>query len=76
MIGLIIPSLQHWGIAFTWILMADLPISIVTYMAAWSHETFAFVWIFIVGTSWWFLIACVIEALVARARGIPASVRN
>jgi hypothetical protein len=32
---------------------ADLPVSIVAYMVAWSSGFLAFIWIFVVGTLWW-----------------------
>ncbi len=54
MIGYVIPSLQYWGIAFTFILLFDLPISVVAYALGWKHPAIAATWIFVVGTLWWY----------------------
>jgi hypothetical protein len=54
MIGYVIPSLEYWAIAFTYILMLDLPISVVAYALAWKHPAIATTWIFVVGTLWWY----------------------
>jgi hypothetical protein len=56
-IGLLLPSLHHWGILFTFILMADLPISLPAYFLAWKYSALAVIWIFVVGTLWWYLLA-------------------
>jgi hypothetical protein len=64
LIGFVIPSLQYWAIAFEFVLIADLPVSAVTYMLGWKYQAISFLWIFVVGTAWWFLIGCVIEILV------------
>ena len=40
-IGLVIPSLQHFGIVFTFILLADLPISVPAYALGWKFGTLA-----------------------------------
>jgi hypothetical protein len=56
-VGLLIPSLQHWGILFTFILLFDLPISVVAYALGWKYPTIAVAWIFVVGTLWWYLLS-------------------
>jgi len=59
--GYVIPNLQYWGIAFTFILLVDLPISIVAYALAWKYPTIAMVWIFVAGTLWGYLLSCGIQ---------------
>jgi hypothetical protein len=61
MIGYVIPSLQNWGIAFTFILLLDLPISAVAYATAWKYPAIGIIWIFVVGTLWWYLLSRGIE---------------
>ncbi|SRR6266852_2284202 len=65
-IGLVIPSLQYIGILFTFILVADLPISAPVYFLAWKYGVLAVVWIFVAGTFWWYLLSRGVEALVIR----------
>jgi hypothetical protein len=64
MIGLVIPSLQHWGIAWTYVMVADLPVSVVAYAFAFRGGVFATAWIFIVGTLWWYVLGRGIEFLM------------
>jgi hypothetical protein len=56
-IGLVVPSLQYWGIVFTFILVLDLPISLVAYGLGWKHGAVAIIWIAVVGTLWWYLLS-------------------
>jgi len=64
LIGFVIPSLQYWGIAWTFILILDLPISLVFYGLAWQHGALAATWIFVVGTCWWYLLSRGAEFLI------------
>jgi hypothetical protein len=50
MIGYVVPRLEYLGIAWTFIMVADFPVSIVAYMVAFRSGAFATAWIFIVGT--------------------------
>ena len=52
--GYIVPKLSFLGIIFTFVLIADLPISFVTYAAAWKYGLFAATWTLVVGTLWWY----------------------
>jgi len=61
MIGYVIPSLQHWGIAFTFILLLELPISAVAYALGWKYPAIATIWIFVAGTLWWYALSRGIE---------------
>jgi len=64
-IGLFIPSLSFAGRAFSWILPADLPISLPVYALAWKHAALALGWILVAGTGWWYLIGLAVRALLA-----------
>ena len=68
-IGLVIPSLQHLGILFTFILLADLPISVPAYALSWKYGTLAAVWVFVAGTLWWYLLARGANFLIDALRG-------
>jgi hypothetical protein len=68
LIGFVIPSLQYWGIAWTFILILDLPISLVSYALAWNHGTLAAIWIFLAGTYWWYLLSRLAELLINSVR--------
>jgi hypothetical protein len=61
MIGYVIPSLEYSGMAFPYILMLDLPISVVAYALGWKYPAIATIWIFVVGTLWWYVLSCGIE---------------
>lgn len=48
---------------------ADLPISIVAYVLAFSsNSTLAVVWIFVVGTLWWYVLGCALEFVINRVK--------
>ena len=68
MIGYVIPSLQYWGIAFTFILLCDLPISVVAYALGWKHPAIATIWIFVVGTLWWYSLSLVFDKFIDRGQ--------
>jgi hypothetical protein len=55
--GYVIPSLQNLAILFPFILLADLPVSIVTYSLGWKYPSIAVLWIFVGGTLWWYLLS-------------------
>ena len=63
-----ISEFQHLGIVWTWIMMADLPISIVAYGLAWQHGALAAIWIFVAGTYWWYLLSRGAEFLIDSMR--------
>ena len=68
-IGLVIPSLHYMGILFTFILLADLPISIVAYALGWRYPAIANLWIFVAGTLWWYLLSLGAERLLKKFMG-------
>lgn len=57
MIGLIFPRLHFLGIIWGFIMLFDLPTSIVAYALAFHYSFLAGVWIFVVGTLWWYLLS-------------------
>src|SRR5260370_39118270 len=56
-VGLLIPSLQHLGILFSFVMLADLPISLLAYGLAWKYSALAVIWIFVAGAFFWFLLS-------------------
>jgi hypothetical protein len=62
-VGLVIPSLQFLGILFTFILLADLPISLLAYGLGWKYPALAGIWIFVAGTLWWYLLGRAAQAV-------------
>jgi hypothetical protein len=67
-IGLISPKSQYLGIIFTWVLIADLPLSLVAYFTAWKYGLFAATWTVVVGTLWWYVIGRAAECIIERIR--------
>jgi hypothetical protein len=67
-IGLVIPSLQYVGRLFTFVLVADLPISLPAYALAWKYGALGVAWIFVAGTFWWYLLGRAGVALLNRFR--------
>jgi hypothetical protein len=51
-VGLLIPSLQCLGIVFTFVLLANLPVSLLAYALGWKYSALAVTWIFVAGTLW------------------------
>jgi hypothetical protein len=56
-LGYLIPSLQNLGRIFPFILLADLPFSIVAYVLAWKYPALTAFWIFVGGTLWWYSLS-------------------
>jgi|SRR5580692_411860 hypothetical protein len=65
-VGLLIPSLQFLGILFTFVLLADLPVSLLAYGLGWKYPVLAGLWIFVVGTLWWYLLGRAAQAVFLR----------
>jgi hypothetical protein len=65
-IGLVIPRLQYAGTLFTFILLADLPVSAPAYALSWKYGALAVIWIFVAGTFWWYLLSRGAEAMLNR----------
>jgi hypothetical protein len=66
MAGHVVPKLQNWGIAWTFIMLADLPVSLLAYVFAFKGSLFSVIWILVVGTLWWYLLGLLAEALLDR----------
>ena len=67
-VGLLIPSLQHLGILFSFVMLADLPISLLAYGLAWKYSALAVIWTFVAGTFWWYLLSRGAEFLIDSMR--------
>jgi hypothetical protein len=65
-VGLLLPSLQHIGILFTFVLLADFPISLPAYFLGWKYPVLAAMWVFVAGTFWWYLLGRGAEGLFIR----------
>ena len=65
-LGLLLPNLQHLGILFMFVLLADLPISLPVYFLGWKYPALSAIWIFVAGTLWWYLLSRGAAALLAR----------
>jgi hypothetical protein len=61
-----IRELQHLGILWTFIMMADLPVSIVAYVLAWQHGALAAIWVIVAGSLWWYLLSRGVEVALNR----------
>jgi hypothetical protein len=70
MLGLVFPGLQYLGIIWSFIMIFDLPISLVAYALGFHHSLLAGVWILIVGTSWWYLLSRGAEFVYRMARNL------
>jgi len=72
--GLLVKALQPLGLAASFIMLADIPISLVAYALAWKYSSLAAVWILVVGTLWWYLLSRGIELIfrTLRKRGTTA----
>lgn len=67
--GYVIPGLQYWGVLWTFITNADLPISIVAAVLAFSgNPTLGVVWIFVAGTLWWYVLGCALEFVINKVK--------
>ena len=62
-VGLLIPSLQFFGILFTFVLLVDLPVSLPAYGLAWEYPALAVTWVFVAGTLWWYLLGRAVQAV-------------
>jgi hypothetical protein len=60
-VGLLSPSLQYLGRLESYLILADLPVSIVVFGLAWHYPMIAALWIVVVGTLWWYLLSRLLE---------------
>jgi hypothetical protein len=60
-LGILIPSLQYLGRLESYIILADLPVSLVVFGLAWHYPMLAAIWIVVVGTLWWYLLSRLLE---------------
>ncbi len=65
-LGLTVPDLKSSVTTWNFLMLADLPISLVAFALAWNHSSLAAVWIAVAGTLWWYLLACGVDFVLAR----------
>ena len=46
------------------VMLVDLPLSIIAYLLAWKYGLLAAIWIFVVGTWWWYFLSRGIERMI------------
>ena len=56
-ISMLIEPLNRLGIIYAFMLMLDLPISIVVFLIGFTYPLLAHIWILVVGTAWWYLLS-------------------
>lgn len=56
-LGYYIRRLDFLGTVWTYLMLIDLPISLVTFALAWKHSVLAATWLVVVGTLWWYLLS-------------------
>lgn len=61
-VGLLVPSLQFLGILFAYVLLVDLPVSLLAYALGWKYPALAVTWVFMAGTLWWYLLGRAVQA--------------
>jgi|SRR5450631_1934410 len=66
--GLVIPQFQYFGIVWVFVMLLDLPISLVAYIVGWKFQILAAIWIFAAGTAWWYFVSLVLERAFHRLR--------
>jgi hypothetical protein len=62
-VGLLLPRLQFFGILFSFVLLVDLPVSLLAYGLGWKHPVLALTWVFVAGTLWWYLLGRAVQAV-------------
>ncbi|HEY0702832.1 MAG TPA: hypothetical protein VGD60_08705 [Candidatus Acidoferrales bacterium] len=66
--GAIVPPLRAWAPSFQVIFWSDWPVSALPNVLGPWEPGLAEAWIFLAGSAWWFVIGCVIEAIVNHGR--------
>jgi hypothetical protein len=62
-VGLLIPRLQFFGILFPFVLLVDLPVSLLAYGLGCKYPALAVTWVFVAGTLWWYLLGRAVQAV-------------
>lgn len=77
-LDILLPSFQYFARLFGFVLLADLPISIVTYLIGWKYPGLGVMWTFVAGTAWWYLLSRGLALLVSatESRKISYDLRN
>ena len=74
-----IPALNFVAFVWQFVLLADLPISLVVMLIGFRYPGIAITWVFVAGTLWWYLLSRIAEVLfhlVAARGGHPAVCTN
>lgn len=65
----ITPQLDYiFGFTWEMVMLADVPLSIVAYLLAWKYGLLAAIWIFVVGTWWWYFLSRRVEGMIEAFR--------
>jgi hypothetical protein len=69
-LGYLVPSSEYFvGRVWTYLMIVDFPLSLVTLALAWKYSVLAAVWMVVVGTLWWYLLSRGAELVVRRLKG-------
>ena len=68
-----IPALNFMALVWMFVLLIDLPISLVFYFLAWKYPAFGVAWVVVVGTLWWYLLSRIAEVLFHLVSGRDGS---
>jgi hypothetical protein len=66
LLGYAAPKLDSLGILWTYVMIADLPVSVPAYFLAYAYPLFAWTWILVAGTLWWYLLSRGVRFVLAR----------
>jgi len=61
-----IADLEHLGIIWVFIVLADLPVSAIYYALAWKYGMIGVVWVVVTGTLYWYWLSRGVEILINR----------
>jgi hypothetical protein len=50
------PNLQFLAIGWSFVMLVDLPASVVAYALAWKLPLLSYLWILVAGTLWWYVL--------------------
>jgi len=76
LLAYVAPSLQFLGILWSLVVIADMPVSMVTIALASHHSVLAGTWATVAGTLWWYLLCRAAEFLAGKIRGASSLRRS
>jgi hypothetical protein len=68
-VGTLVPRVNYLAFAWTFVFIADFPISIIPFVLVWKYPLTGALWLIVVGTLWWYLLTLGAERLVREVRG-------